>query len=67
MFLPVEIVLLGTTDEQKEKIQHRAIATLGMVSIPPFFGLLGRGCLLDPLLPGQKEVGRGCCAEDGDP
>lgn len=65
-FLLVEMVLLSTTNKQKEKILPRRTASLGMVSIQPFTGLLGGGGWpRELLLSGQKEVGRGCCAEAG--
>lgn len=57
MFLPVEVILLGTTDKQKEKILPREIAIFGMVCIPSFLWLLGRW-RWDPPLSDQKEVGR---------
>lgn len=56
-FLPMERVLLGTTDKQKEQILPRGIASLGMVSRPLFIQLLGWGSWRwDPLLSGQKAV-----------
>lgn len=67
MFLPMEMFLSVSTDEQKEKTLPRGIASLGTVFVSPFLGLLGGvGWLWDPPLPTQGEVGGRWCAKAGD-
>lgn len=66
-FLLVEMVLLGTTDEQKEKILPRRITSLGIISNSPFIGLLGgRGWPRDSLLLVRKNWVRGAVLRLGE-
>lgn len=44
MFLPMEVVLLGTTDKQGEEIVPRGSASLGTMFIHPSLGFwVGKG------------------------